>query len=56
MRTKNVDHTLSYTFWNVLAEKHPELVKAVDFSALLRTTGLGAVYNYEYEVVKSTNF
>lgn len=39
--------TLSFTFWSVLRDKHPQLV-----SELSELTGLGAIYQYVYGEVK----
>lgn len=45
-RTHSMERTLSYSFWNVLAEKHPELLILQDIS------GIGAAYRYTYDVLK----
>ena len=51
-RTHNMERTLSYTFWCVLADKHPELVSTYELSRLLNMVGLGNVYRYSYDTMK----
>ncbi len=46
MRSHDLGRTLSYTFWSVLAEKHPELSGASDIFGLI------AIYKYTHEAVK----
>lgn len=56
MRSHKLERTLSYTFWSVLAEKHPDLAPTKDLPSLMQVSGLDAIYRYEYETVKNTNF
>ena len=46
-RTHNMERTLSYTFWSVLADKHPELGNTP------KLLGLGVVYKYTYDALKN---
>ena len=53
-RTHNMERTLSYAFWCVLADKHPELVSTYELSELMNMAGLGNVYKYSYDMLKNT--
>ncbi len=46
-RTHSMERTLSFTFWSVLRDKHPQLV-----SELPECKGLGAIYQYVYGEIK----
>ena len=51
-RTHNMERTLSYMFWSVLADKHPEIVSTYELSELMNMAGLGTVYKYSYDMLK----
>ncbi len=44
-RTRSIERVLSFMFWSVLQDKHPELESE-------ELSGLGQVYRYVYETVK----
>ena len=54
-RTHNMERTLSYMFWSVLADKHPEIVSTYELSELMNISGLGNVYKYSYDMLKGAS-
>lgn len=51
-RTKNLELTLNYSFWQVAAERYPDIVSPAELSTLMRFSGLFDIYKHIHMTLK----
>ena len=51
-RTKNLELALNYSFWQVAAERYPDIVSPAELPTLMRFSGLLDIYNYIHHTLE----